>query len=390
MRPYMIIILILSSVTLLSGQGSGGWEFPLPQYMNPFYDGFSRNYLNTLSAGKGYTGIAQIGGAEHALINPAGFMPGEPVLYLEMCIKPPITEIDRSNDQTYAVQVPFGLAAVGGRIFDRFAAGFSYNMPKSLIYYDFNIEMNQGAYLLQRNPTYMMHQLSATMSYQTEYLGLGLNLHNQFHYLDDVTFLRTFDRVRETQYTLRPETGILYKRKNLGIGATWTPQSKTDYDLRYRQYQSVLPMKAGGGISISHGRRIFNAEVQWEQCSAIDESFDDRLTLKGGYEVRIRNYTYRLGTLATNSVFSGEYRFPVNNSNTADSSLVWSQVPLGGTIKQNDQLFITAGFTYHHKDGIISVSLMQDLIGRMPVTHINLSLGLNFSAFRKKGFLYFD
>ncbi|MBM4403452.1 MAG: hypothetical protein FJ042_03575 [Candidatus Cloacimonetes bacterium] len=390
MKRYMIFILICLSGTMLSAQASPALEFPLPQYMNPFYDGYSRNRLDALSTGKGGTGIAQTGGVEHALINPAGFMPENSMIYLEMCIKPPISEIDRTQNQTYAVQVPFGLAAVGGKLLEDLYGGFSYSMPKSLIYYDFNIVMNQGAYLLQRNPTYMLHQLTGTLSYQTDRFGMGVNVHNRFHYLDDVTFRNTFDRLRETNYALSPELGIIYKGDQIGLGATFTPELKAEYDLRYRNYESVHPMKASGGISLSYGRRIFNAEAEWEQCSAMDDHYDDRLTLKGGYEIRIRKYTYRFGLLSTNSVFSGDYLLPVNTTANADTSIVWDQVPLGGTIKPNDQLFATFGFSFHHKDGIISAALMQEMLGKMPVTQINLSLGLNFSAFRKQGFLYFD
>jgi len=390
MKHLMIMILICLFWALLMAQADAVLEFPLPQYMNPFYESFSRNFLNNLSAGKGNTGIAQSGGVEHALINPAGFMPSEAMLYMEMCIKPSIDEIDRYGNQTYAVQVPFGLVATGGRLFDQIYGGFSYSMPKSIIYYNFNLVMNQGAYLLQRNPTYMLHQLTGTLSYQTERFGFGVNLHNQFHYLDDVTVLRTFDRLRETQYLLRPEAGILYKGDNISIGATFMPEQKAEFDLRQIQYESVYPMKVGGGVSLKRGRRIFNVEVKWEQCSAIADNYEDRLTLKGGYEIRIRNFTYRLGALSTNSVFSGDYRLPVYTGATPNTSIVWDQVMPGGSIKQNDQFFITVGFSYHHRDGIISASLMQDVLGNASVTHVNLSLGLNFAAFRKQGVPFFD
>ena len=47
----------------------------LPQFANPFYDTFSRNYNGTTAAGRGYTGVAILGGMDNALLNPASVLP---------------------------------------------------------------------------------------------------------------------------------------------------------------------------------------------------------------------------------------------------------------------------------------------------------------------------
>jgi hypothetical protein len=359
-------------------------SFDLPQYMTPLYDSYSQNYMNTVANGRGNTGAADNGGIGQILINPAGFTIDQGSLDIEMSIKPPTKELDRALGKRYSSPVPFGLIGISQKLSDKLMGAIVYSMPKSVTYDDYSIVMNQGVYLLQRFPTYNLHQFTAALAYHIQDFSVGLNLHNQIHYLDDITYFRTFDRVSEIKYSFRPQLGVNYNASRLSVGATFMPEQALEIDSPYKYYDSVQPMKVTGGIKLNVGERNFLIDADYEQFSAINSAYADRLILKAGYELLSGDSVYRLGFLSVPEVYHGAYVMDANTTTTADTSLVWLNVPNSGVIRSHDQRFVTIGYSKKFKVGSVNLSFMQDVVGYAPVSQINLAVDLYLSTFKAK------
>lgn len=367
-----------------SQPSDGPLEFPLPQFMNPIYDGFTQNFTNAAATGRGYTGKSRMGSLNQVLQNPASAMIDEGQFYIDMSIKPPMDELNRDGDSRYTSPVPFGMFAIGTKLSEKFNIALAYSVPKSIVQDDYSVILGQGASLLQRYPTYYLHQITASVGYHHNDFHAGINLHNQLHYLDDIIFFRTFDRVKRQAYVLRPELGLLYQAGNFGFGFTAMPPQDMEVDTPYAVYESVLPLKMGGGITFTHQNRSFSLEAEFEQCSEISSAFEDRLSLFAGYEQRIGLISYKLGFINRPGVFEGEYVYPAYLTDDEEINFAWQDVATGGRIPKNDQNLITAGFTFHHREGTVNVSLLQDAAGRYPVTQVNISLSLYLSFLKGK------
>jgi len=373
-------------------------EFPQPQFITPIFDSFTRNYVSTSAMGRGYTGITIPGGMDNALLNPAAYLPDKPALHLELLAKPSI-KVDFYADQDTSTgynmtandrltsPVPFGIFAVGSSVNDHISYGFLYSMPKTVRMEDFSVATNMGMSLIVRYPTFNLHQFTANAAYHKDQFHFGVNLHNQFYYLGDVTFLRTFDRVRDTKYLLRPQFGFLYTGENINTGLTLVPPQKTNWDLKYVIYDTKLPLNVSGGVAYKHNGTQLAAELEYEQCSAICDEFKDRYTFHLGAEKTIEQYTYRLGYIYHPEVWHGDYLLPDAASDTI--SIWWDKILPGGTVKKNTQHILTGGFSWHHKDVNVNLSGLVNVANTAPVSQISLSVDLYFSAFQRKDFLYF-
>ncbi|MDY0111445.1 MAG: hypothetical protein WC179_01285 [Candidatus Cloacimonadaceae bacterium] len=373
-------------------------EFPQPQFINPIFDSFTRNYVSTSAMGRGYTGITIPGGVDNALLNPAAYLPDKAALHLELLAKPSIrvdfyaaqdtsTGYNMTANDRLTSPVPFGIFAVGSSLGDHFSYGFLYSMPKTVRMDDFSIATNMGLSLILRYPTFNLHQITANAAFHHNQFHLGVNLHNQFYYLGDVTFLRTFDRVRDTKYILRPQFGFLYTGNNLNAGFTLTPPQNVIWDLSYVEYDTKLPLNLSGGLAYKNNGTQLAAEIEYEQCSAIYDEFKDRYTFHLGAEKRINQFTYRLGYIYHPEVWHGDYLLPDAAADTV--SIWWDKILPGGTVNQNTQHILTGGFSWHHKDVNVNLAGLVNVANTAPISQISLSIDLYFSAFKRKDFLYF-
>lgn len=391
MNKLCLLILLLGTLSL-AAQEADSLNFPLPEYVNPFYDSFTRNYLSTVAMGRANTGVAMLDGLDNVLLNPAGYQPDFGSLHLEMLIKPPVDNSYYREGVNYNSPVPFGVAGVGGRLAGSFTGALLYSLPKSITVDNFYVLTNQGNSAVVRYPTFYLHQVTANAAWHRNNLHVGLNLHNQVYYLNDVTFLRTFERIQQGKYFLRPQLGLLYTGARFNAGFTATPPQNAVWDLKYATYDSQLPLNLALGGTYKSGNVRLTAEAEYEQDSALSAEFKDRLTIKVGAEKTVRKYTYRLGYIHNPEVWRGAYRLPVNTTAHADTSIWWgpADVPPGGVVGVHSQHLATLGLSWMSKDININLAALADLGGNTPSVQLSVSLDLYFSAFRKKGFLYFD
>jgi len=358
--------------------------------MLPFYDHFSENHLNVEAMGRGFTTMAYKGKVENAVNNPATLSSVKSYLYMELTIKPPIEEINKPDSMMFSSPIPFGMIGLSGKIYNKLHGAISYNVPKSLYYDNFTVEIGQGADAVTRYPNYYLHQVTATLAGSVGKLNLGLNLHNQLHVFEDMVVFQTFDRIDRTFYVLRIQPGVLYQWENVNLGAAFMPAVKTSMDAKYVDYNVTLPMKISMGACVEYTNNKFLAEMDWEQFSKMSDRFNDRLTLKLGYEKRVRDVTYRIGLNSMPGVYKGAYKLPVLETTNQEQLHWWTDVPRGGYIDDTDQLYATAGFTYYFKGGKIALGLMRDLLDNVPVTQFAMSMGFNLETLKGRKFLIFD
>lgn len=372
--------------------------FPQPQYVTPIFDSFTRNYMSTSAMGRGYTGLAIPGGVDNVLLNPAGYFPDKASLHLELLAKPPVDSdiyamADTSvyykmSPQTMTAPVPVGIIGGGGQIGPNFTFSLLYSMPKSIKVDYFGVEINMGAGLIMRYPTYYLHQITANAAWHKDNFHVGLNLHNQIYYLGDVTFLRSFERINNTKYVLRPQLGLLYSGETLSAGLSVVPPQNADWDLKFAQYDTVLPLNIALGGAYSKNDANFTAELDFEQCSAISDAFKDRYTIRVGAEKTIRRYTYRAGYIYHPQVWEGDFRLPDASSDT--TSIWWNAVLPVGRVGKTSQHIISLGSSWNHPDVRVNLAGLIDVAGKAPIAQVNISVDLYFSAFKRKNFLYFD
>jgi len=301
-----------------------------------------------------------------------------------MNIKPSLEAQGYPLYANYTSSIPLGLMGVSIPLDNKFTLGMLYNIPKSITLEDFSFFINQGADIIQRFPTYYLHQATALIAIHSGPLHLGLDVHNQLHYLDDPIFLRTYERIRKTKYSLRLQPGIIYQLGFANIGFSMMPETKFNWNLKYANYNFQMPLWLTGGMGINKADYTVAVEAEWEQTSEICAAFDDHYTIKAGFEKIKGNTTYRLGYLFTSNVYSGMIYLGQNTANP-DTINAWNSVPTAVFIDDNAQHLVTAGLSYKHKNGTLNFALMQVILGDVNKTQINLSLSLYLnSIFRKK------
>jgi len=214
-------------------------------------------------------------------------------------------------------------------------------------------------------------------------------VHNQLHYLDDVIFLRTYDRVRDYRYAVRFQPGLHYQYGDLGLGLSATLPTKIDWDLTYADYDTQLPLELSAGLSYSKDIYRFSTDFRFSQDSAIDDIFEDNFSIHLGAERRDGNKILRAGYFYSSDVFSGQVLLPIDHD-SQDESIFWEDVSPTMYVADNAQHFLSVGFGYLFRDGSLNLSAMSTVASESNCTQIILSLSLYTSSFKRKDFLRFE
>lgn len=389
-RCLIICLLLVVSIGFISAQSADTLSLVMPQYMNPFYDSFSRNYPGVTAAGKGYTGAAYLGDVSGINLNPASLLPDSLQLSVEIDLKPPVNAVGYPNAAEHSSRVPFGMITVNGRLSDKLSAALVYSLPKAIYLDDFSMWVNMGADLVQRYPSYYLAQFTANASYHTENWHLGLNLHNQVHMLDDPVFMHSWNRIRSNRYALRVQPGIIYDAPKFRFGISVMPETSFNWDLTYANYKVILPAWASAGINIKNGENTYMLDAEFEQFSKICSHFDDKLTFKAGFEKDLGKNVYRLGYIYSPEVFHGTFRLPYNTEATPQSSFWWGPVKDYLKIEPNTQHFLTGGYSYFYRYGSINLALMQEVGGEANHTQFSFSTSFYLNSIKNRKFLKFD
>lgn len=402
MKNMLIIILLFLACTL-GAQAADSLHFSLPLVMDPVFDYFSLSYLGSKSLGRGHSTVSFTGGEEAILANPAAYKADKSNIYLELLVKPPSKTKIYQMESDFSAPSPVATAALGGKLAPMFTWGAAYSLPKIIQLNSMDIPLNQakesparpdgkdaanpnlGTNLHSRYPQYSLHQATGNLAFHLGALNLGLNLHGQFHYIDDLPILRSFASIRKTKFMLRPQAGVLYDKDNWGVGATFMPSTKVDWNMDVIKFNSKLPALATFGARYQGGKHGISAQADWENTSIVHPDYKDRLSLKAGYETTNRKGTrYRLGYIYRPGIYSGLYTVPTVTIAHADTSIWWDNVPAGGKIPKNDQHFLTAGLGTNIKYVEFNLAFAYQIIGAEPMSQISISASLNPDIFKRK------
>ncbi len=382
---HTLIIIALVLATGLCAQVSDSLSFSLPLAMDPVFDYFSLSYLGSRSLGRGHSSVSYSGGEEAILANPAAYKANRSSIYLELLVKPPSKTNIYQSESDFSAPLPVSIGALGGWLSQKFTWGAAYSLPKIIQLNSMDIDVNQGGYLHSRYPLYCLHQATGNLAFHQGALNLGLNLHGQFHYIDDQPILRSFASVRETRFMVRPELGFLCEKESWGVGATYMPPAKVDWHMDVIKFNSKLPGLASLGARYQLGNHGISAQADWENTSIVHPKYEDRLTLKAGYEASNRKgLKYRLGYIYHPGIYDGFYNIPTVTIAHADTAIWWNDVPAGGKIAENDQHFFTAGMGVNTKFVDFNLAFAYQLIGPEPMSQVSVSASVNPDIFKRR------
>ncbi len=369
----MSIFLLIISISLFADP----MGFVAPQYLQSYYDNFSNNYLNAISAGRGHTGVGLTGNVENVLQNPAAFTTDHSQLYIEIFIKPPVSEFNKYQDQQYESLVPIGIFAYGFHAWKHFNFSMNYSTPQSIEYNVLSLELNTGD-IIFHYPSYYLYQITATGNYEWKNLRIGLNLLNEIYsFKDQVTWgTAILDRVDHMDYALRFQPGLYYKYKGVSIGTSYMPSTQHTYNFRYQSYDVTLPSQFNAGIGLTYNVTRFATDINLTNCSEMSDQFKNRLDFKAGMETDYHKYTLRCGFMSIPSVWQGAYILPIYN---VPGGLVTNLPDSVGMIRSTAQSMLTGGFTWHSELADLTVAFIQDVQNKANYTSVFGSISVNLN-----------
>lgn len=146
-------------------------------FINPTWDFYSFNYLNTPSAGRGFTGIAAQNDISGNLLNPASInLESKYQVNLQYTYKTSNNWLPIFFPDTYIEhQVFSGSAAFGYRINKYFQTGLIYSNPASMRYSIDEISFINGS-SGEFYDNVVFHSISVPLVYQEKNYSLGLSI----------------------------------------------------------------------------------------------------------------------------------------------------------------------------------------------------------------------
>ncbi|MFA7544044.1 MAG: hypothetical protein WCY84_06690 [Candidatus Cloacimonadaceae bacterium] len=386
MKRFILFLVLLAGSLLFAGMPDTLFTLPMPQFCAPYYDFFARNYIGSEAAGRGYTGLSIPAPLPGVMLNPATLELDKTRFYLEAIFKPAYAaEALPFSAEYHGSDLPLGIVALGFPLGNSWDAALSYSCPQSLILKDFSVEINQGAGMVVRRPTQILHQATGTLAWQpVPQLRLGLNLINQWHYIDDHLWVHSWDRQEYFSYNFRLQPGLILGDESKGLGLSGMPPTPTKWELRLASYEYDIPWEAAVGGHYSQGDLRLALDMHYQNTAQIHEDFKDHYSLHLGLEKAKGVNTYRAGYLYSSDVYSGYVKIPINpaaESGELDPDYFWEYVNPYLKISDTAQHFLGVGYTRNFRRGNIYFSAMHAFGPPQAQTQLTLGLNLHTSTF---------
>ena len=362
---FALNVFAISSIQILSQE----IEDP---FINPLWDNYGFNYLNTSSAGRGFTGIASANDISGIHVNPASF-----VLSSKYQLNFQYTYKTTQEWQPYYQIEPYysehqwfsGSAGLGFRISRNILTGILYNNPISM-----HISLGEISTLYGEVDDFyynvVYHSLYIPVVYSDNQLHLGGVL--------SLTHTRTtsppFENANDPDnlgfsFMFRGIAGFRYEFKNgLSIGAKLQTGGKNDIKTDNDEYpyereiKGVFPWNAGAGIQYIIPKTRFKILFDYVYTHNISKYYLDRHDIHIGMETNIDNkWIIRGGLFTLNDIRdkTEEWFNPYDNYN---------------------QLFLTIGASYQQKNLEANIAILTSEIssGIIKNTYINGGMTFNF------------
>ena len=358
--------------------------FESPEFLQPMFDSFSRNRLNTKAMGRGHIGVPVSEGIENALLNPAGFKVDGNDTYIEISFKPEVEdysdyynyseyyqgdefiqeiELTTENRNTkFGSVYPSGIIGYGKKLGESGNLGFSFSIPQSLDLSNYaHVSAAGEVYDFDTSLRHFNLTASGNYSLPVEGLTLGLNATLNIINIDTerLHFNYGHDGDNVVYFSVMP--GLLYKKGMLTVGATYETGSEQDFDMGFGgKYTVTLPSKIAAGVAVKTSVATLLAEMNYEKTSEMNPAFDDRTIIKVGFEKVNNNVILRAGLINMPEVYSGFYNLPMCNQSDYHTD-GWSNEYNFGSIMSNNANFLTGGITFTSKAFDLNGAFSADL-----------------------------
>ncbi len=353
---------------------------PQDVIISPFWDFYSYNYLNSVSSGKGFSGVASGNDISGFNINPASIIIDKKYQFNIQYTYKTTQPWSLSDNFSLRTLPPSVSAAFGYRISKNFAAGFVYSNPQSMNYDlgtiirtdEFGNEI--GRY--KGYEKYSTHSFTIPLAYSWKRISVGMNL--------NYTILRTASNLElglsngstetftASTNRFNIEAGFLFKlTNNFSFGGKITPgyTSKVKYtstdNIAHEDGNTTFPWIAAAGIEYTNADKKLrlNFDYSYEGTSSLTNLKNrNDFHLGGEYDIN-KMWTARAGFFTLL-----DYRKEITNGSWID--------PIG----QYDQFFITVGSTVKLNSLNLSLALMDSHIspGKIKNTYVNAGATYNF------------
>lgn len=345
--------------------------------VNPFWEFYSENKLSTISAGKGFTGVASFGDISNISLNPAS-------LNIEKRFN---TNISYSYQSSIDYLPNFTDSEHLRNGFPSFSIGGGYRINKDLqvglVYqnnYSFNhvydmIYMNEFGNEIGRGEAYekyASHSFYIPIVFNYEWLRLGANL--------NLTYLRGDISIGEgINYPGYPCTGkgelwsfipqigfIITPNEYISFGASYTNGYSGSIDWTYdiaspeTGYCEIPSRLAlGSEIQILENKLKLSFEYHFANTSAVGYLKDKNNINLGAEYLLDESWTVRSG-------FFTQFDFRNMSSAWLDNS-------------SYDQFFITLGGTYKYKGLTFNLAFLNSsLLSNSNVAHSVINAGIGY------------
>ncbi len=375
-----IIFLLTISTVLLSSEVN----YSAPEFMQAYYDSYSRNYINTLASGRGNTGVSKIENIENVLLNPAGFATDHSEMYIEFLIKPEQREIGHLKEENYHSNKPFTFVGFGFNIIKNLSTGLYYSLPNSIKYDGYVIDDYGTAMTQNLKPQYNQYRFGLANSYKFKRLSIGIDNRYNIHSVKSMLINGSSAKFDLTESVYSFSAGLIYQVNNkLNLGLAYNHSSEVTFDSEYYSWEVTNPASISTGLSYYYlNDSVISFDYEKRFNSQMSDDYADLDIYKLGLEQQIRNNIIRFGAMYIPSTFSGQVNLPIAN---LDSQII-PQYPNNfnngtETILSNEQTYLTIGYTLNMEELTFNLSGMQAIASEMKTTQLSMSIGVNLTDF---------
>lgn len=343
--------------------------------INAFWDFYSFNYLNTESAGRGFTGIAADNNISGILLNPASVNLSAKyqinVQYTYKTSNPWLTSF--SNDIYIKHQLFSGSVGFGWNVNDKLLTGLVYNNPTGM-YFSGPKATNLNGTEVEYYNDVKFHSLNVPLVYKAKNYRLGINL-NYIYALytvpGEVYYPPVSGTFSATNHFFRASLGLSYIFKNglsFGLRAISGGRGKVTYENppgiagEEETADAIYPWKAGAGLQYDLKAAKFKMLFDFNFTYHNQDNLKERYDFNFGIEKEIEK----------NWIIRGGF-FTLLDYRSKDAN--WID-PIG----DYNQYFLTLGFGLKQKNFEANISALTSEIspGKIKSIYINGGLSFNF------------
>lgn len=365
-RCFLFVLLLFSSKLIIASTVDVDY---INYVYHPFCDYYSENFLGADAAGRGYSGVADMGGIESTLLNPASLRIKNKIqFYYEFGFKNSIGFLNGYYNNLEFSQYRKGTAyGLAYSINENYQIGLFFGRKHSInaelgtvIIYDYNYAPVDTFHSYIKK---ICSTINIPLSYQVnDNFQLGASLNIEMYNSEQPVVL--FDNYGNHQIVkskanfvlIRPAIGfILSFNENISLGTSFlNPEKKNiieDATLVHIKYsENIFPWEIRSGLKYRMQKVPLNLYIDFKHIHTSEyHDMNDRNDFFIGADYKLKKYLLKLGYFSQN-----EYR---------DLSLkISDEIDYWVDNEPHDRHFLTLGGSYAWKQLNFSLSYIDSKI----------------------------